>query len=212
MVEYISLLLLAFAVSLDSFSVGFTYGLRKMQIPFKSIVMIASCSALTVLIAMGVGNTISTFLSPEIAEMIGGIVLVLIGGWILYQFFRPSNEGHESIAQKKTLVKVEIKSLGLVIQILRRPMEADFDKSGTITGIEAFLLGLALSLDAFGAGIGAALLGYSPWIMAIFVAVMSSLFVTTGIRCGRFLSKMKWVEKFTFLPGVLLIVIGIWKF
>ncbi|WP_078545163.1 sporulation membrane protein YtaF [Litchfieldia alkalitelluris] len=212
MVQYISLLLLAFAVSLDSFSVGFTYGLRKMKIPFKSIVMIACCSALTLLVAMVVGNTISTFLSPQFAEMIGGAVLVLIGCWILYQFFKPSSDSsNEEGKQKKTLVKVEIKSLGLVIQILRRPMEADFDKSGTITGIEAFLLGIALSLDAFGAGIGAALLGYSPWLMAIFVAFMSSLFVMTGIRCGRFLSEMKWVEKFTLLPGVLLIVLGIWK-
>jgi putative sporulation protein YtaF len=212
MVQYISLLVLAFAVSLDSFSVGFTYGLRKMKMPFKSIVMIACCSALTLLLAMAVGNAVSSFLSPDFAEMIGGIVLVLIGGWILYQFFRPQTDGHETIQQKKTLVKVEIKSLGLVIQILRRPMEADFDKSGTITGIEAFLLGLALSLDAFGAGIGAALLGYSPWLMALFVAVMSSLFVTSGIKCGRLFSEIKWVEKFTFLPGILLIVLGIWKF
>lgn len=211
MVQYISLLLLAFAVSLDSFSVGFTYGLRKMQIPLKSIVMIACCSAFTLLVAMGVGNTISRFLSPHFAEMIGGVVLVLIGCWILYQFFKPSNDSSNEVKQKNTLVKVEIKSLGLVIQILRRPMEADFDKSGTITGIEAFLLGLALSLDAFGAGIGAALLGYSPWLMALFVAFMSSLFVMTGIRCGRFFAEMKWVEKFTFLPGVLLIVLGIWK-
>ena len=39
-------ILLALAVSLDSFSVGFTYGLRKMRIPFKSIMIIACCSAL----------------------------------------------------------------------------------------------------------------------------------------------------------------------
>ncbi|MFC4321047.1 sporulation membrane protein YtaF [Litchfieldia salsa] len=212
MVQYISLLVLAFAVSIDSFSVGFTYGLRKMKLPFKSIVMIACCSGFTLLLAMGFGNVVSTFLSPEFAEMIGGFVLVVIGGWILYQFFRPQTDSNEKVQQKSTLVKVEIKSLGLVIQILRRPMKADFDNSGTITGLEALLLGLALSLDAFGAGVGAALLGYSPWLMALFVAVMSSLFVTSGIKCGRFFSEMKWVEKFTFLPGVLLIVLGIWKF
>jgi len=211
MVHYFSLLLLAFAVSLDSFSVGFTYGLRKMKLPFKSIVTIACCSALTLLLAMGVGKSIASFLSPSIAEKIGGLVLVFIGGWVLYQFFRPSKQTNEN-DEEKILVNFEIKSLGLVINILRKPLVADFDKSGTITGIEAFLLGLALSLDAFGAGIGAALLGYSPWLMAILVAVMSSLFVTTGIKCGRIFSEKRWVQKFSFLPGVLLIVIGIWKF
>ena len=34
-----SLLILAFAVSLDSFSVGLTYGLRKVKIPLKSILL-----------------------------------------------------------------------------------------------------------------------------------------------------------------------------
>jgi putative sporulation protein YtaF len=210
MVQYFSLLLLAFAVSLDSFSVGFTYGLRKMQIPFKSILVIACCSAITLLAAMGVGNSIATFLSPEIADKIGGIVLVLIGGWVLYQFFRPSSQSNEK-PEEKTLVNFEIKSLGLVIHILRRPMAADFDKSGTITGIEAFLLGLALSLDAFGAGIGAALLGYSPWMMAILVALMSSVFVWSGMMCGRVFSEIRWIKKCSFLPGLVLILIGIWK-
>ena len=41
-------------------------------------------------------------------------------------------------------------------------MSADIDKSGVINGIEAVLLGFALSIDAFGAGIGAAILGFSP--------------------------------------------------
>ena len=210
MVQYFSLILLAFAVSLDSFSVGFTYGLRKMQIPFKSILVIACCSAITLLAAMGVGNSIATFLSPAIADKIGGLVLVLIGGWVLYQFFRPSSQSNVR-PEEKTLVNFEIKSLGLVIHILRRPMAADFDKSGTITGIEAFLLGLALSLDAFGAGIGAALLGYSPWMMAILVALMSSVFVWSGMMCGRVFSEIRWIKKCSFLPGLVLILIGIWK-
>ena len=48
-----------------------------------------------------------------------------------------------------------------MIQILRKPTVADFDKSGTISAGEA-LLGIALSVDSFGAGIGASLLGMHP--------------------------------------------------
>lgn len=211
MSQFASLVLLAFAVSLDSFSVGFTYGMRKMKIPFKSILTIACCSAITMAVAMGLGKSIELFISPIAADRLGGIVLVLIGAWVLFQFFRPSSQNSEQI-EEKLLVKVEIKSLGLVINILKKPMVADLDKSGTITGMEAFLLGLALSLDAFGAGIGAALLGFSPFIMAILVAVMSSLFVYTGIKSGSVFSKKRWVQKFSLLPGILLILIGIWKF
>jgi putative sporulation protein YtaF len=208
-VQYLSLILLAFAVSLDSFNVGFTYGLRKMTIPFKSIVIIACCSALSLIIAMGTGKMISVLLSPHLAEQLGGVILVILGGWVLYQFFQPERKTDQK--KEKMLVKFEIKSLGVVIQILKKPMTADFDRSGTITGIEAVMLGLALSLDAFGAGIGAALLGYSPYLMALFVACMSSLFVTFGIKLGKWLAHFIWIEKISCLPGILLIVLGIWK-
>jgi putative sporulation protein YtaF len=210
MAQTISLFLLAFTVSLDSFSVGFTYGLRKVRIPLKSIFIISLCSAIVLITAMGVGQVIEQFVSPKIAESMGGLILILLGTWVLFQFFRPEKLKEPAI-QKSTIIKFEIKSLGLVIQILKKPMSADFDKSGAITGLEAIVLGLALSLDAFGAGIGAAMLGFSPLYLAVSVALMSSLFVTLGIKLGGTFAKSDLVQKFSFIPGILLIVIGIWK-
>jgi putative sporulation protein YtaF len=210
MAQLISLFILAFAVSLDSFSVGFTYGLRKMKIPFRSIVIIATCSALSLLIASVVGHFLGEILSPSITDKIGGFILILLGAWVLYQFFRPE-KNKEIVSIEKTIVNFEIKSLGIVINILRKPLSADFDLSGTITGIEALMLGVALSLDAFGAGVGAAMLGFSPIYLAVAVAVMSSLFVSMGIKSGSLLSNSDWIQKFTFLPGILLIIIGVWK-
>src|SRR5699024_6154877 len=136
-------------VSLDGFGVGFAYGMRNIKIPLRSIVTIASCSALVLLSAMGVGSIIETWISPKIAETLGGIILIVIGMWILFQL-RHSN-GETSIMKKreKTIVNLEIKSLGIVILVLEKPAIADLDESGTITGIEALILGLALSLDAF---------------------------------------------------------------
>ncbi|MBM7701245.1 sporulation membrane protein YtaF [Metabacillus iocasae] len=206
----LSLLVLAFAVSLDSFSVGLTYGLRKMVIPLKSIVIIAGCSAISLMTSMFLGKIIAAFFSPQIMEKMGGYILVLLGGWILYQFFR-SSDSLKNSNEEKVLFKLEIQSFGVVINILKKPTVADFDQSGSITGIEAFVLGVALSLDAFGAGIGAALLGYSPFYLAIAVALMSSIFLYAGIRFGKVFSALKWMKAFSFLPGILLIVLGIWK-
>ncbi|NHM30563.1 sporulation membrane protein YtaF [Neobacillus terrae] len=210
MVHILSLFILAFAVSLDSFSVGFTYGLRKMVMPFKSVLIIAACSAISLMLAVTIGHGLQRILSPGITAALGGMILIILGAWVLYQFFKPEkNKDQES--GEKTIVNFEIRSLGLVINILKRPLSADFDQSGTITGIEALLLGTALSMDAFGAGVGAAMLGYPPFYLAASVAVMSSLFVIAGIKSGTFFSKCDWVQKLTFLPGLLLIMIGIWK-
>ncbi|WP_373284232.1 sporulation membrane protein YtaF [Priestia taiwanensis] len=211
MPQYVSLLLLACALSLDSCSVGFTYGLRKVHIPLKSIIVISICSAAVLVLAMGVGYAAATFVSPEVATKIGGVVLIAIGVWVLIQFFKSDQSVDEPLVEQKTLVNVEIKWLGIVIHILRKPTVADIDKSGTITGIEALLLGISLSLDSFGAGIGASLLGYSPLLMALFITVMGSSFLLIGMRMGKALSSMRWLQRLTFLPGILLIIIGIWK-
>ncbi|BAB06870.1 sporulation membrane protein YtaF [Halalkalibacterium halodurans] len=210
MIHLVSLLALAFAVSLDSFGVGLTYGLRKMKIPFKSLLFIAGCSAVSILIAMGFGMTIQQYLSPAIAESLGGIILILIGCWALYQAFRPAKNGHKT-KDDHVILNFEIKMLGVVIRILRKPMVADFDNSGAITGREAVILGIALSLDAFGAGIGAALIGFHPLYMAVSVAVMSALFVSLGMKSGYRFADSYWIKRFSFIPGLLLVLIGVFN-
>lgn len=202
------MLALAFAVSLDSFGVGLTYGLRKIKIPWKSLLFIACCSATSIVIAMGFGTYIQRYLSPEVAASIGGAILILIGAWALYQVIRPA-KSHKPKEQKLRSFSFEIKMFGIVIRILRQPMAADIDNSGTITGKEAFLLGIALSLDAFGAGIGAALIGFSPLWLAGCVAIMSALFVTLGMKSGFRFADSAWMSKFSFVPGLMLILLGV---
>ncbi|WP_409251596.1 sporulation membrane protein YtaF [Bacillus sp. SCS-153A] len=204
------LIMLAFAVSLDSFSTGLTYGLRKMGMPLRSIIIISICSAGSLLAAMSIGGAAENVLSEGTAGKIGGLILIALGAFVLLQFFRSGKEAGGD--EEKILFNFEIESIGLVINILKRPMAADFDKSGTITGVEAIMLGLALSLDAFGAGIGAALLGYSPLLLAFTVMIMSMVFLSAGLKIGKNCAHLGWVQKVSFLPGVLLILIGVLRF
>ncbi|HZG71262.1 MAG TPA: sporulation membrane protein YtaF [Chondromyces sp.] len=205
----VSLIFLAFAVSLDSFSTGLAYGMRKLKLPLKSSIILSCCSAGALLLSMLLGKFMASFLSERMTEMLGGIILILLGIWVIYQFFHDEKE--EVSNSEKLILKLEIKSLGVVINILRKPSQADFDKSGTITGLEAFMLGIALSLDAFAAGIGAAFLGYSPAILAASVAVMSIAFVSAGLSLGRMFAHLPFIQRIAFLPGVLLILVGILK-
>lgn len=204
-----SLLLLAVAISLDSFSTGLAYGLRKMHIPAKSIIIIALCTALSLSIAMFAGKMLVNIMPPSMANRIGGIILFLLGSWVVYQFFRSDKE--QSLVQEKLVLNWEIQSLGIVIHILKKPTRADFDCSGSITGLEALLLGAALSLDAFGAGIGAAMLGFSPAVLATSAAFMSCIFLVAGLQTGRVFSHSNWIQKFAFMPGILLMLVGLLK-
>ena len=93
---YLSLILLAFTLSLDSCSVGLTYGLRSVRIPLRSIIIIGMCSAAVMLVSMGIGHMIAKVFSPVIATRIGGLVLIGIGIWVLYQFFRSEKKKNRS--------------------------------------------------------------------------------------------------------------------
>lgn len=205
-----SMLLLAFAVSLDSFGTGLTYGMKEIKIPLKSVIIISICSAITFFAAMGFGHFLERFLSPHAGQVTGGLILLSLGSYFLYQVAKPEKKV-SAIPEEKIIVKLEIKSLGIMIQILSKPTIADLDKSGSINGWEAVLLGIALSLDAFGAGIGAAMVNMPPFLTAFTVAAMSSIFVIGGMKLGFSLSRITWMKKLTFLPGILLIIIGLLK-
>lgn len=208
----LSFFLIALAVSLDSFSTGLTYGIRKIRIPIRSIVIIALCSGLTLLIAMMFGQLIEWFLSPTIVETIGGIILLSLGAWAIFQVMKPpSRQKEKLIDPEKNMIVWELKSFGLVIQVFRKPLKADMDGSGTITGIEAVLLGLALSLDAFGAGIGAAMLNFSPFILSFLVMIMSASFLNAGMLMGKKASRFSGVRLLSYIPGIVLILIGVSK-
>jgi putative sporulation protein YtaF len=211
MFKLLSLTILAVAVSLDSFGVGLTYGMRNIRIPIRSIAVITLCSAATIILSMQLGLGIMSFLPPYVAKMLGPIILILVGCWTLWQMLTKQDKEEPTSDQEKTVLKLEIRSLGLVIHILKKPTAADIDGSGVISEAEAALLGLALSLDAFAAGIGAAMVGFSPWTTAVLIAFMSGLFLAIGLKFGRLASHLKWIKNIAYLPGCLLILIGVLK-
>ena len=218
-----SILLLAFAVSLDGFGVGIAYGIRKIKIPVLSVFIIALCSGLIILLSMMVGVAMSGWLSPHGASMLGAGIMIAIGSWALYRFLTNGDTEKEGPAasstagsadgapERITVLTLELRIFGIMIQILRTPSVADMDRSGTISAGEAFLLGAALSLDAFGAGIGAALVGFQPWITALLIAASSGLFLWMGTRVGFWASGIRWVRQLSMLPGIILIAMGIFK-
>lgn len=228
LVHLLSLVLLACALSLDGFGVGVTYGLRKIRIPILSIVIISACSGIIIYTSMLIGVWIANYVSPEISKWVGALILMGIGGWALIQLIGSKNRDddeeqqvhHESedreavqdVAVKKTVFTFEIRAFGLVIQILRTPSAADVDRSGVISASEAALLGVALSLDAFGAGLGAALLGFSPLWTCISITFASGSFLYLGTRVGLMFAGLQWLRKLSFIPGVVLIIMGIIRF
>lgn len=205
MIIYTGLLLLVIAVSLDGFGVGITYGIQKIKVPILALLIIMLCSGIIVYTSMLIGDLLSSFITHEFAKIIGGSILILLGLFSFVNIIR-SKLKKSQMDQPELVQATKMDHLRTVITT---PDNADLDRSGSISAGEAFLLGLALALDAFGAGIGASMLGYSPLLTAVLTACMSGFFLYFGMRLGIFLSKSEKLQKLTLLPPTLLIGIGI---
>lgn len=207
MIYYMNLLFIVIAVSLDGFGVGISYGMRKIRMSITALFIIMFCSGFIVLTSMSIGHVVRLFVSEKLTSMFGSIILIFLGLFVLFSVIRTKiNEEKNNVKEERQQGK-----LGHFKSVISEPHRADKDQSGTISAPEALILGIALALDAFGAGFGAAMLGYSPIVTTILIASMSGIFVFSGMKIGYLLAKNVVVARLIYIPPILLICIGLYN-
>lgn len=194
--EIFPILLIALAANLDNLGVGVAYGIRATKIPLKSNVIIAMIGAMITFIAVTLGSWIGTSLSPTVASVGGGVILFGLGAWTVYSDIR------RMVTERKAKQKSNYFQ-----QLLDYPERADTDHNNVISSQESILLGLALSLNCFGVGIGGGITGVSPLATAIMVGCTSFLTMVIGLQMGKRLS-FAWTNS---LAGLLLLGIGLYE-
>ncbi len=199
--ELLALLVFGVALSLDGFAAGLAYGLQRIQLPFRSLIIICLTSGVAISISIGVGYAAAQVMAPELARVLGGILLIFLGIWILSQALR-------RITRRPLCIRIP--PFGMVIQVLFEPLDADMDQSGTICSREALILGIALALDAFAAGFAIALSGLHSIFVPLFVTAGLFLLINLGILLGQRTSDVL-SEKVNLLPGCLLIMLGMFR-
>ncbi|MFC5712386.1 manganese efflux pump [Thalassorhabdus alkalitolerans] len=183
----LSIIMLAIAVSLDNLTVGTAYGIRKLHIPPYFLGAIGLMAFGACLIAGIFGEGLRMLLPDRGVSMLSGLLFIVIGLFSLRDIYRSHATEHtkgESEAPEHQL--------------------SDWK--------EGLFLAFALSLDALGAGITAAIFEYSLLLTSAVVAVCSVLFFVLGEKAGFFLIRIKWMKRLSFLPGILLIGLGVYQF
>jgi len=169
---------LAFALSIDAFGMGLSYGLRRIRLNLWAYAVLFAVSMLVMALAVLFGNLIASFFDYHIAEIIASCWIILIGTWTLISAFGKDKN------------------------------EADIPKK--ITKLAAVQLALVLSVDSIAAGIAAAPLGLTIYILPILTAAFQIAFLALGVKLAAILSQ-KYAKKrlWTMLAGIILILIGI---
>lgn len=204
-----AIILLAVALSLDGLGAGVAYGLKGVRIPFSSLTITGAITCAAVLLSMFVAGIIATVLPPHLATVLGAALLIALGVWSMGQEWLKQIIPDQVTTSPKQ-VKLNIGVLSLVINIYKRPLDADLDLSGHLDHKEAVLLGLALALDALVAGFGLAMSGGASVTAPLIIAGVQMGLIKLGTIWGHKAVNAANLEgKMPYLPGAILLFIGL---
>lgn len=220
----INSLFLAISSSIDSLGIGITYGIKNTKISYIGKIILFIISFLVSIISIWFGNSIISIFPTFLSASIGNILLILMGFFIMFQSLKkdkkdislastltPSKPTLE--AEKEQVYHFFIRFLGITIQIIKNPINSDFDNSKLIDAREALFLGLALSLDSFCIGIGGSIIGINISLFPLFISCFQLIFMSIGNWLGRKLHQLSFIPAnlWSIISGFLLISIGIIK-
>lgn len=174
-------LILVTALSVDSFTSGFAYGVSKIKMPFLSVLIVTFISSIMLVLSLFLGNIIQGIIPPGWTVKISFTILFLLG---LIKF---CNRSKPTDAEK-----------------------ANENGDDLLAPGEAFSLGLAMSIDSIGAGIGAGVTNISiPAALASSVLIGAAALLA-GSRLGciisnRFRFNLNWV------CGIMLMLLAVMK-
>lgn len=203
-------MLLGFAVSMDGFIAGIAYGLKKIKLPFASLLIVGTVTIACTGTAMLGASYLEQFINPHIAIFCGSLLLIGIGLFSLFQEYLaktlPSYEAENGDLSARQLTI----SIGrLVISIMAKPETADVDQSKRISPVEAVFLGLALGLDNMVATFAAALIGFLPLYTPLLMGTIQIIVLATGTYASSHIVSENVKKRFPYLPGILLILLGL---
>lgn len=191
----IEVLLLAIALAMDAFAVAIGLGAKSQKQSHHYVLRLAIYAMLYFGIAQGVMPLIGYLLGAALmgwlataAPWIGGIILILLGGKMLYEVFAEDKE--EEIAH-------------IADEVLENN-----NRHQAINHKTMFTLAIATSIDAMAAGFTLNLLALNAWLACLIIAIVTALFSLSGVYLGW--RSGTWLEeKAEALGGLVLVAIGI---
>ncbi|MGC8659769.1 MAG: sporulation membrane protein YtaF [Desulfomonilaceae bacterium] len=195
--HFLTIFLLALSSNLDNVGVGVSYGVRRINIPFASNLLMAIITGAGTFISMLIGAGITRVVDQTYASAVGAIIIGATGVWVFVQEFSNRDEDATNVGQILKDTNFANQSIFMkMLTILDHPFLADTDFSGHISLKEGLLLAFALTLNNLSNGIGAGLLGLNRESTTFCVTVLSILTIWFGIHFGRY-SGVHWFGRFS---------------
>lgn len=197
----IEVILLAVALAMDAFAVAIGLGAKSQRQSQPYLLRLAIYAALYFGIAQGVMPLIGYLLGAALldwlaaaAPWIGGIILVGLGGKMLYEVFAGDDE--------------DVLDSALYLTADTDNAVAAVHNGHDINHRTLFTLAIATSIDAMAAGFTLNLLALKAWLACLIIAIITAGFSVFGIYLGK-KSGTHLEDKAEALGGLVLIAIGL---
>ncbi len=207
----IEVILLAIALAMDAFAVSIGLGAKAQKYSHQYVRRLVIYVALYFGIAQGVMPLIGYLLGAALlgwlaaaAPWIGGIILIALGGKMLYEVFAAdeSDADSDELDVNEDAISTDDKT-GVVAS-----NNHAHTNHGHINHRTMFTLAIATSIDAMAAGFTLNLLALNAWLACLIIAVVTAVFGWIGVYLGR--RSGTWLEdKAEALGGIVLIAIGL---
>ena len=199
-----SAFIFALVVSIDNFTVGIAYGVKKIKINLSSNILIGLISSLGTLLSMTLGLVIIKVISAKTANLFGCVILLTLGIYFLIDFFKKSFKTNGSRQQNEH-------DYSVYQALLNYPEFGDVDKSGSLDAKESILLAFALALNNFGLGIGVGITGINIFQATILTFIISIISILIGYIVGqKYLSRLLG-DYANLFSGCLIIILSIYE-
>lgn len=193
--HWLSIAVIGIAANLDNLGIGLSFGSRSIRVPVSSNLLIAIISAFSTYLAMTIGKYLSQLITPSLGNVIGGLVIIVLGIWGLRSIYLRSIHNDTGILAKMNGIAVT----------------SDRDANHVISWGESISLAFGLSLNCIATCLGAGASGVSPTLTAISIGLFSLLSIGIGVRFGKQMAK-SWLGKYAEVIGCMfLIMIGCYE-
>lgn len=201
--NYMTAILLSISANLDTLAVCVSYGMKKVKVSIIASLLISFITSLGTFISMFLGKVITSFISPKIVTIIGGLLLLILGLKVIFDFIKK---------YKKTHIKNLLRSKKVSYsEILDNPVKADTDNSGDIDLRECITLSIALSLNNLNVGIAASIAGISILLNTLFTFIFTLVSIYLGFFIGRKYASRLIGEYSDLVSGLLIALLGIYQ-
>lgn len=200
--EFVGIMLLSAALSIDGFNVGASCTFNGVRVPLYARVIILFISTVVTSVSVFAGGMLGCVISEQGAKCIGAALLVMLG---IYMGIGALGKGKKN-KQKKTHTGMISRS----VEVLADVSSCDADGSRRIERGEAAVIGFALSADAFAAGLSSGMSSGVSGLMPFFCGVFQMLFLSLGVGCAKKLKKRTKINAAAFgvCAGIVLIITG----